>query len=163
MHLTRDEFIARYGAIYEHSPWVADQAYDAARDKLDVNELAVILAQIVNDAPRERKLALIRLHPDLAGKAAMNGELSADSNNEQASAGIDCCTPAEFDRFQELNARYKAKFGFPFVMAVRHRHRREILGAFAERIENNTGAEFERAMREIHEIARLRLEALKEQ
>lgn len=160
----RDAFVERYGGIYEHSPWVAAECFAAAA-KLDAGQsgpaaLAGLFAACVDAAPRERKLALIRAHPDLAGKAAIAGELTADSTSEQVSAGIDQCTKEEFDRFQRFNRRYRQKFGFPFVMAVRNSKRGEILAAFEKRLANDAETEFEQAMAEIHKIARLRLEAL---
>jgi 2-oxo-4-hydroxy-4-carboxy-5-ureidoimidazoline decarboxylase len=114
----------------------------------------------VDAASDTRKIALIRAHPDLAGRAAIAGELSADSSEEQASAGLDSCSPAEFFELQSLNDRYREKFGFPFVMAVRNRSRREIIAAFQMRLENDPATEFERALSEIHKIAKLRFEAL---
>ncbi len=155
-----DEFVARYGGIYEHSPWVAEHAYLNAVDVEDVNELAAIFADIVDRANDERKLVLIRAHPDLAGKAAMKGELTEESSTEQAGAGIGECTKEEYDQFRELNARYKGKFRFPFVMAVRGSNRQEILAAFKTRLLNDNQTEFETAIREIHKIARLRLQEL---
>lgn len=157
--MDRSAFIARYGGIYEHSPWVAEQTYPQGCG-LSAGDLAEVLAACVDRAPRERQLALIRAHPDLAGNAAVAGELTGASTAEQVSAGIDQCSPAEFDAFQSLNRRYREKFGFPFVMAVRGSNRQEILDAFAARLDNDPETEFEAAMREIHKIARLRLESL---
>ena len=157
--MRRDEFVARYGGVYEHSPWVAEAAFDDG-GPADPGVLAVRFAAIVEAAGRERKLELIRAHPDLAGRAAVAGELSAASTEEQKRARLDLCTPAEFERFQALNASYRRKFGFPFVLAVRNRSRQEILGAFEARLDNDPETEFDTAIREIHEIARLRLEAM---
>jgi OHCU decarboxylase len=103
---------------------------------------------------------LIRAHPDLAGKAQIAGELTADSTSEQASAGLDQCSIEEYERFQSLNEAYRDKFGFPFVMAVRNSSLAEILDAFGGRLENDPDVEFETALAEIHKIARLRLEAM---
>ncbi|HEX7060363.1 MAG TPA: 2-oxo-4-hydroxy-4-carboxy-5-ureidoimidazoline decarboxylase [Woeseiaceae bacterium] len=153
-------FIARYGGIYEHSPWVAEQAWKPARDVTDPARLADILAACVDAADEDTKLALIRAHPDLADRAAIAGGLTAASSAEQASAGLDQCTAEEFERFRFLNRKYKAKFGFPFVMAVRGRHRRDILDAFEQRLGNDRDAELAAAIRETHRIARLRLEAI---
>lgn len=153
-----DEFVNRYGGIYEHSPWVAEESFVAAASVEDIHELATIFANCVGRAGHERKLALIRAHPDLAGKAAMSGELTEESGAEQASAGIDQCTKAEYEQFQELNAQYKDKFGFPFVMAVRGSSRQDILAAFASRLNNDKQTEFEAAINEIHKIARMRLQ-----
>ncbi len=155
-----EEFVARYGGVYEHSPWVAEHAYLNVLDVEDVNELAAIFAGIVDGADDERKLALIRAHPDLAGKAAVKGELTEESTIEQAGAGIDQCTQEEYEQFRDLNSRYKGKFSFPFVIAVRGRNRQEILAAFESRLINNRQTEFETALREIHKIARLRLQEI---
>lgn len=161
MSLAYEEFVTRYCGIYEHSPWVAEETHETAARVEDVNELAEIFANCVDQAGDERKLALIRAHPDLAGKAAISGQLTEESTSEQSSAGIDQCSPEEFERFHELNSQYKEKFGFPFVMAVRDSHRHEILAAFKSRLANDSQTEFETAMREIHKIASLRLQELK--
>jgi OHCU decarboxylase len=161
MQLTLEEFVSRYGGIYEHSPWVAQETHQAAAKVEDVNELAEIFANCVDEAGDEKKLALIRAHPDLAGKAAISGDLTGESTAEQSSAGIDQCTQEEYQQFQELNDRYKEKFGFPFVMAVRDSNRHEILAAFKSRLGHELQTEFETAIREIHKIASLRLQELK--
>ncbi len=160
MPQTREEFVARYGGIYEHSAWVAEQTYAEARDASEAADLARLFANCVDAASDEKKLELIRAHPDLAGKAAVAGQLTQESTQEQASAGIDQCTPEEFAEFQSLNRRYKEKFGFPFVMAVRNSSRGEILKAFAQRLTNDSETELANAISEIHEIARLRLESM---
>lgn len=153
----RAEFVNRYGGVYEHSSWVAEAVYDNG----DVGgDLADRLQACVDSASDESKLALIRAHPDLAGKAAVAGDLTESSTEEQASARLDQCSAAEFEQFQSLNDAYRQKFGFPFVMAVRDSNRQEILEAFATRLENETDAEFEAAIAEIHKIARLRLDVL---
>jgi OHCU decarboxylase len=161
MAISREDFVRRYGGIYEHSAWVAEQAYGQAATCDDIEELAELMASCVDDSSDERKLALICAHPDLAGKAAVAGALTEESSEEQASAGIDRCSTEEFALFQKLNDRYKTKFSFPFVMAVRDSNRRQILDAFAERLENDRDTEFARAISEIHKIARLRLQAMK--
>lgn len=160
-------FVARYGGVYESSPWVAQEAWarsDLPADTdapLDV--LAARLAAIVEEAGRERQLALIRAHPDLAGKASVAGTLTEESTAEQQSAGLDQCTPEEYERFQSLNEAYHRRFGFPFVMAVRDASRGDILAAFGERLGNPPETEFRRALDEIHRIARLRLDQMSEQ
>ena len=154
------EFVARYGAIYEHSPWVAEEAASVLDDIDDLERIALVMADCVDNASRERQLELIRAHPDLAGKAQVAGELTADSTSEQASAGLDRCSAEEYARFQSLNTAYHDKFGFPFVMAVRDSSRQEILAAFEERLGNDEETEFETALAEIHKIARLRLAAM---
>ena len=153
----------RYGGIYEHSPWVATRAESVlAGAVVDRESLAGLMADCVDNASRDAQLDLIRAHPDLAGKAQVAGELTADSSEEQSRAGLDQCTTQEFESFQSLNAAYKEKFDFPFIMAVRESARGEILEAFAARIENDYDLEFETALQEIHKIARLRLAALEE-
>lgn len=160
MRLEREEFVHRYGGVYEHSTWVAERGFAAARDLAGTNALASILASVVDATSDEQKLALIRAHPDLAGRAAIAGELTGASTEEQAGAGIDQCSAEEFQLFQSLNDRYKEKFGFPFVMAVRNSNRQEILAGFTARLENDAETEFARAINEIHKIARLRLQAM---
>ena len=160
MSETCDQFVDRYGGIYEHSAWVAEETYAAVANVSNAENLADIFASHVDDAPYERKLALIRAHPDLAGKAAIAGGLTDASTEEQSLAGIDQCTAEEYAEFQSLNAKYKEKFGFPFVMAVRNSNRSDILTAFAQRLQNNNETEFSTAIAEIHKIARLRLKGI---
>ena len=158
--MNEQDFISRYGGIYEHSAWVAQEAATLVDDTADIELLATIMADCVDNASNERQLALIRAHPDLAGRASIAGTLTADSTTEQASAGLDQCSPVEFARFQALNSGYWEKFGFPFVMAVRGSTRADILSAFETRLQNHYGEEFETALAEIHKIAHLRLEAM---
>ncbi len=157
--MNETEFVRRFGGVYEGSPWIAldtwQRGIDASHDT--VEGLSGALARTVDEAGRDLRLALIRAHPDLAGRAAVRGELTADSAAEQASAGIDQCTREEFARFQQLNEAYKNKFGFPFVMAVRGSNRHTILAAFEARLSNDMDTEFDVAISEIHKIARLRL------
>jgi OHCU decarboxylase len=156
------EFVSTFGGVYEHSPWIARGAWrQGVRDGHDAPEmLGRLLAAVVERASREQRLALIRAHPDLAGRAAERGELTAQSSGEQSSAGIDQCTPEELQRFQRFNDMYQTKFGFPFVMAVKGANRRLILAAFEQRLENDGETELEQSIGEIHKIARLRLEAM---
>ena len=154
------EFVQRYRGIYEHSPWVAEKAAPLVDDSADVDVIARVMADCVDNASEERQLALIRAHPDLAGKAAIAGSLTDESESEQASAGLDRCSPEEYERFQALNTAYRRKFGFPFVMAVRNCSREQILAAFESRLENDYDEEFENALLEIHRIARMRLVAM---
>ena len=158
--LTEEQFLAVYGGIYEHSPWVAQAVWDARPLPDAVDALHAAMKAVVDAAPRERRLALIRAHPDLAGRAAVAGALSAASTAEQAGAGLDRCSPDEVAAFRELNAAYKARFGFPFVIAVRGLDRGDILDAFRRRLANDADTEFDTAIEQIHTIARLRLDAL---
>ncbi|GAA5170155.1 MULTISPECIES: 2-oxo-4-hydroxy-4-carboxy-5-ureidoimidazoline decarboxylase [Halomonadaceae] len=159
--LGRDAFVSHYGEVYEHSPWIAESAWDAGLDtEQDTAEgLATALAAVLDAAPAERQLAVIRAHPDLAGKAAERGELTADSSREQAGAGLDQCRPEEYARFHRYNASYQQRFGFPFVMAVTGSDRQRILAAFERRLEHTPEQERRTAIGEVNRIARLRLEA----
>ncbi len=154
------KFVEMYGGIYEHSPWVAEEAEPMINGDETIEQIAELMADVVDNASRDRQLALIRAHPDLAGKAQIAGELTEDSTTEQASAELDQCTPGEYLRFQDMNQAYHLRFGFPFVMAVRGSSRADILAAFEERLGNDRDEEFETALAEIHKIARLRLEAM---
>jgi 2-oxo-4-hydroxy-4-carboxy-5-ureidoimidazoline decarboxylase len=157
--LDRKNFVELFGGAFEHAPWVAEQAFDAGAFH-NVEALHGAMVEAMRRAPRERQLALIRAHPDLAGRAAIAGALTAASSAEQASAGLDQCTPSEFERFRELNDRYQQKFRFPFILAVKGRTRAEILAAFEQRLDNSLEAEFDEALNQIARIARLRLEDL---
>jgi OHCU decarboxylase len=160
--LDRAQFVALHGRVYEHSPWIAETAWSAGlKPQHDTVEgLHEALAAIVDAAPRARQLALLNAHPDLAGRLAVRGELTAESTTEQASAGLDKCSPDEFRRFTELNEAYKRKFQFPFIMAVKGKSRAEILEAFERRIHHDEAAEFRTALAEVHKIALLRLRDL---
>ena len=160
MALSECDFITRFGGVYEHSAWVAEEAAAIAADLGDMERVAELMADCVDNASTEWQLALIRAHPDLAGKAQIAGELTKDSTTEQSSAGLDQCSTEEYERFQTLNHDYQEKFGFPFVMAVRDSTRTEILAAFENRLENDPDTEFETALAEIHKIAALRLSAM---
>lgn len=161
--MSASQFVTTYGGIYEHSPWVAEQV-EALFDpeQPDPETLARLMEDCVDNASRDMQLELIRAHPDLAGKAQVAGELTADSTEEQSRAGLDQCSAEEFERFQRLNADYKEKFGFPFIKAVRESNRAEILAAFETRLLNDYETEFETALQEIHKIARLRLKAMEQ-
>ncbi|WP_339411139.1 2-oxo-4-hydroxy-4-carboxy-5-ureidoimidazoline decarboxylase [Pseudomonas sp. EA_35y_Pfl2_R5] len=160
--LSREDFVNVFADIYEHSPWVAEKAFDLGQDGSinEVDGLHQRMADLLLSASHAAQLALINAHPDLAGKAAVRGELTASSTSEQAGAGIHACTAEEFARFTELNDAYKAKFGFPFIMAVKGSNRHQILAAFEERIHNSPEQEFACALAEINNIALFRLQQL---
>ncbi len=157
--LDRDAFVNRYGDIYEHSPWVAELSWEAGltADQDTPDGLADAMSRVLESAPAERQLEVIRAHPDLAGKAAKSGELTADSTREQAGAGLDQCSEEEFARFHRYNDSYKARFGFPFVMAVKGSDRHKILAAFEQRLEHTPDEERRTAIEQINRIARFRL------
>lgn len=152
-------FVACYGDVYEHSPWIAHAAWRAGLGaEADTAEgLAERMATVVRDAEVESQLALIRAHPDLAGKAAVAGELTADSGREQTGAGLDQCTLEEFSRLRRLNTEYRTRFGFPFVIAVGGLQRADILAEFERRLGETPDAERRNALEQINRIALLRL------
>ncbi|MDT8346015.1 MAG: 2-oxo-4-hydroxy-4-carboxy-5-ureidoimidazoline decarboxylase [Thermohalobaculum sp.] len=158
--LDRAGFLARYGGVYEHSPWIAAAVWDAGRAADAVDAMADAMATVAEAAPRADRIALLRAHPDLAGRLALAGGLTAASAAEQAGAGLDRCTPDELATFRRLNAAYVARFGFPFIVAVRGLDRAAILARLEARLGNGPEAEFREAMAQVHRIARLRLEAL---
>jgi 2-oxo-4-hydroxy-4-carboxy-5-ureidoimidazoline decarboxylase len=160
--MTDDAFMASFGSIYEHADWVASNILAEGICDADdeISHLATRMAAIVDAAGHEAQLTLLRAHPELAGKLALAGELTAESTNEQAGAGLDQCSPEEFDAFQRLNTAYGDKFGHPFIIAVRGLKRSDILAAFERRINNDAATEFATALAEVHKIARLRLEAM---
>lgn len=157
--LDREAFIARFGDLYERSPWIAAAAWDQGLgpEADHVDGLARRLAAMLDAADEEAQLAVIRAHPDLAGKAALAGDLTDDSLKEQAGAGLDQCTPEELSRFTRLNAAYQARFAFPFVIAVKGKDRHAILAAFETRLDHTPDEERRTAIDQIHRIARLRL------
>lgn len=156
-----DEAVALLDGTYEHSPWIARRAL-AARPFRSLAHLKHALAQAVTSATDDEKLGLIRAHPELAGKAMVSKTLTAESTNEQGKAGLTECTPEEFAKIQQLNADYNAKFGFPFILAVRGPRgtglgKREIIETFERRLHNHPGFELAEALRNIHRIAEIRL------
>lgn len=163
----RAAFVARYGGIFEHSAWIAEAAFDALMQEaglpaepLTAEQLHSRMVAAMRAGTAAQQRDLIVAHPDLAGKLAQAGRLTAESTKEQASAGLNLLTDAERARFTELNERYKAKFGIPFILAVKGRTKEEILAAFERRLNNGPDAEFETALTEIEKIALLRLKEM---
>ena len=152
----RAAFVAALGAVFESSPWVAEAAW-ASRPFASVDALHAAMAAAVGRADEATRLALVRAHPDLAGKAARAGTLTDYSTREQAGAGLDRLTDEEYERFHALNDAYKTRFGFPFVIAVRGHTKSTILAAFERRLRHDRAAELEEALRNVACIARLRL------
>jgi OHCU decarboxylase len=149
----RETFVATYGRLFEHSPWVAEQAYEKGPFTSD-DEAYEALTAAMYEAPRERRLELIRAHPDLAGRVAMTTE----SQREQAGAGLDRLTPGEHEAFTRANRAYRERFGMPFVICVGEHDKASILAAAEARVHNDPETEIDTALREIAKIARLRLE-----
>jgi len=155
------EAAALLDGLYEHSPWIA-QAALAQRPFRSLAQLKHAMARIVENGGVDRQLALLQAHPELAGKAMVRNTLTIESTNEQSKAGLTDCTPEEFDKIQRLNAGYNAKFGFPFILAVRGPRgngltRAEIIDTFERRLDNPVDFEREEALRNVHRIAEIRL------
>jgi 2-oxo-4-hydroxy-4-carboxy-5-ureidoimidazoline decarboxylase len=157
--LDRARFVATFGDVFEHSAWIAEGAWERA-PFYSMTALHAAMVAVLDKAGAGAAIALVRAHPDLAGKAALAGDLTADSRTEQASSGLSSLTPEELAQFQKLNAAYREKFDFPFVMAVRRSDKHAILAAFVERLGNDPDAELDRALQEIKIIAQLRLDAI---
>ena len=157
-----DEFVALLAGTYEHSPWIAQRAA-ACRPFASLAQLKLALAGVVREAGREAQLALVRAHPELAGKAMVSKTLTTESTDEQGKAGLTECNAAEFTRLQQLNTEYNAKFGFPFILAVRGPRglgldRTEIIATFARRLDHHPDFELAECLRNIHRIAEIRLD-----
>lgn len=158
--LDQARFTSLLGAVFEHSPWVAEAAW-RARPFSTVDALHAAMVGAVREAGRERQLALIRAHPELSGREAAQGSLTADSTSEQGRLGLLSLTKAEFDRMGELNRRYREKFGFPCIVALRlHATRESVMQEMAHRAANDAGAELDNALGQIAHITRGRLDRL---
>ena len=154
--LTQAEFVGIVGPVFESSPWIAEEAWPK-RPFADLNQLHRALCETVRGAGEQKHLTLIRAHPDLVGRAALAGTLTAESNREQASAGLNGLTSAEIATFQEMNRAYREKFGFPFVICARLNKKEAILIGFHERLQHSRAEEIKSALAEIEKIAYLRL------
>ena len=165
MHLSIDdlnrmavsEFAANFDDVAEHSPWVAERA-TGARPFADREAVVDAFAAALRGAGRDERLAMLRAHPDLGGRAAIAGDLSEDSRREQAGAGLDRLTPGEFERFTRLNAAYRERFGIPFIFAVKGATKELILAAFEERLANGPEDELKNAIDNVCRIMRFRIE-----
>jgi 2-oxo-4-hydroxy-4-carboxy-5-ureidoimidazoline decarboxylase len=156
---TDEPFRAALGGIFEHSPWVAERVA-AQRPFVSVEALHAAMCATVAAAGETLQMALIRAHPQLAGKAAIRGELTAASTSEQRGAGLDQCSPEEFAEITRLNADYEARFGFPFILAVKGHTRTSIIANMRARLGHAREAEIAEALAQIERIARFRLDAL---
>jgi 2-oxo-4-hydroxy-4-carboxy-5-ureidoimidazoline decarboxylase len=172
--LGREEFVSRLGSVFESSPWVAERAW-GSRPFGSFSELHGAMVEAVDEASEERRMDLIRAHPDLAGRAAVAGELTPESTSEQASAGLDRLTPEEYEAFTKMNTNYRERFGFPMIVCVREHTKmpstayeiptltkESILRNAKDRLKNSREEEVEVALGEIAKIARLRLMELVE-
>ncbi len=159
--MDRAAFVARFGGVYEHSPWVAERVWDAEMGAVHDSAagLAARMAQMFRQGTDAERLAVLNAHPDLAGKLAAAKRLTAESTAEQASAGLDALTDAERAEFTRLNEAYTARHGFPFIIAVRDHDKAGIMAAMARRVANDSATERAEAERQVARIAALRLEA----
>lgn len=154
--MTKAVLVARFGDVAEHAPWVAELA--ALRRPFASREAMIASFQsAIREAPTAEQMGLIRAHPDLAGRAAVAGELEEESRNEQAGAGLDRLTPEEFARFNELNTRYRQRFAIPFILAVKGASKQQILESFAERLGNDRDTEYANALDHVCRIVGLRI------
>ena len=154
---SREAFVTSLGGIFEHSPWVAEAAWEA-RPFADTAALHAVMTAAIHAAAHARQLALLRAHPELAGKAMVSQTLTADSTDEQTRSGLTHCSPAEFAQLQALNAAYHKKFGWPFILAVKHLHRATIIRTFVARLESSAADEFDTCLANIEKITRWRLD-----
>ena len=152
-NMSREAFISTFGSLYEHSPWVAERVFDAGPQDSPEQLHGAFRGAVLN-SDRNAQLRLLRAHPELACSQA---GLSGASRGEQAGAGLDACSQAEFDELRELNQRYQERFGFPFIVAVRGLDRHQILSLFRQRIEHDADLEFGQALEQVCQIGRHRL------
>ncbi len=157
--LGRGDFTRIVVPVFEHSPWIAEATWEQ-RPFANREQLQQALCETVKNAGEEKQLTLIRAHPDLVGRAALAGTLTPASTNEQAAAGLNKLSPEEILLFQEFNAAYKEKFGFPFIICARLNKKDAILQGLAQRKKNSRDEEIKTALEEIFKIAELRLRDL---
>lgn len=157
--LPQADFVKLLGGIFEHSPWVAEGAV-SARPYNSVAELHAAMVKQIERAGEQAQLTLIRAHPELAGKAAVRGELTDESTSEQAGAGLDQCSPQEYARLTELNEAYNKKFGFPFILAVKGYDRAGIIQQFERRLQLSVEDEKRESLQQIYKIGGFRLNDL---
>ena len=160
--MDRTAFVGKFGGIFENSPWVAEQAWEK-RPFADVDAMHAAMVEVAKFASAPRQLALLQAHPDLAGKEAQAGAMTASSAAEQASAGLNALSKDEMSQISVLNAAFKAKFGFPFIIAVRMHSKEGIFFEFRRRLSNDTATEYANDLQNVYAITRLRLAKLLEQ
>ena len=154
----KSEFIEIFANIFEKTSWIAEKLYDQ-RPFDNFNDLSLKMLRIFNSSNKQSKLTILKAHPDLADKTKVSS-LTINSQKEQNNAGLNECTKEEFEEFKNLNNNYKLKFGFPFIVAVKNKKKKEILKEFRKRILNNSEIEFSEALKQVESIANLRLNEL---
>lgn len=157
--MDRAAFVQKFGGIFEKSPWVAEKAWDK-KPFASVDEMHAAMVNVVKSAPLPSQLALLQSHPDLAGKEAQAGAMTASSVSEQASAGLNALSKAEIAQISDYNAAYKQKFGFPFIIAVRMHTKEGIFFDFSRRLQNDTQTEYANDLQNVYAITLLRLNTL---
>ena len=157
--MDRDTFVAEFGGIFEHSPWIAEGAFEGELGQTHDTAQGIhqALARVFRTASEDKRLGVLPAHPDLAGKLAEAKRLTAESTAEQASVGLDSLTDAERQTLSDLNDAYTSKFGFPFIIAVRDNTKKTIIATFQRRIDHDRDTEFSEACRQVERIAELRL------
>ena len=150
--LNKSEFLSTFGNVFEKTEWIAEKCYDS-KPYNNVQELVNKMMEVFENSIKEKHLEILNSHPDLAVKK----KLTKESENEQANANLNQCTNEEFEEFNKLNKKYKKKFGFPFIIAVKGKNKNEILNIFRQRITNNINLEFEEAKKQVKKIATFRL------
>ena len=150
--LNKSEFLSTFGNVFEKTEWIAEKCYDS-KPYNNVQELVNKMMEVFENSIKEKHLKILNSHPDLAVKK----KLTKESENEQANANLNQCTNEEFEEFNNLNKKYKKKFGFPFIIAVKGKNKNEILNIFRQRITNNINLEFEEAKKQVKKIATFRL------
>jgi OHCU decarboxylase len=153
--LSKSEFISIFGNIFEKTEWIAERCYES-KPYNNLDELVSKMMKIFENIEKERHLEILNSHPDLA----VEKKLTEDSKNEQKNASLNQCTDEEFVEFKKLNEKYKKKFGFPFIIAVKGKNKEEILNSFRQRIANNINLEFEEAKKQVKKIAYFRLDEI---
>ena len=156
--MDKASFLARYGGIFEHSPWIAEQVWDKGLHGGGLQELHAAFADVIRKADHEQQLELLRGHPQLASAIASGEELTTESRGEQREAGLDQCSEVEFEEFEHLNSTYSDKFGFPFIIAVKGLGREQILECFRTRLANAPEEEFTGALEQVIRIGKFRLQ-----
>ena len=150
--LNKSEFLSTFGNVFERTEWIAEKCYDS-KPYNNVQELVNKMMEVFENSIKEKHLEILNSHPDLAVKK----KLTKESENEQANANLNQCTNEEYEEFNKLNEKYKKKFGFPFIIAVKGKNKDEILNSFRQRITNNINSEFEEAKKQVKKIASFRL------
>ena len=157
--MEKSQFVRALGGVFEHSPWIAERAFEA-RPFASISSLHSVMVHAVQQSALDEQLKLLRAHPELAGKESRSGTMTSSSTDEQASAGLTALTRADMDRMAQLNRDYRARFGFPFIIAVRRHSKAGIFAEFERRLNNDPDTELANALAQVFIIARLRLDAM---